>query len=203
MTSLNSNSHQSKGNSALGLFLRRWLANPTKIGAVAPSAPALTRRMARETHVADDSAVIELGAGTGAVTRALLAGGVPKERLLLVERDGDLAQFLRESFPGVTVIKGDAAELVQLLPECWRGRVSTVVSSLPLMSFPKAVRHAIAEAAFGVLSPGGRFVQYTYGPFSPLPAAALGLEGRRVGFAGVNLPPATVWRYTRVAKAAA
>jgi phosphatidylethanolamine/phosphatidyl-N-methylethanolamine N-methyltransferase len=183
--------------SELRLFLRRWLANPLKMGAIAPSAPALARRMAREARLGSGEVVVELGPGTGAVTRALIKAGVPEDSLVLVERDRQLHAFLVRRFPAATVIHGDARQLAEILPEIFRGRVSTVVSSLPLVSLPKGARDRIVNGAFAVLSPGGRFVQYTYGLFSPLPRKELGLEGRKVAFAGINLPPASVWRYTR------
>ncbi len=186
-------------NGEAAFFLRRWLADPLRIGAIAPSAPALARRMAREVRVRPGEVVVELGPGTGAVTRALLRAGVPEKSLVLVERDAEMHDFLSRRFPDAHLILGDAARLDVLLPPEWVGCVSTVVSSLPLVSFPARVRERIAEAAFEVLAHDGAFVQYTYGLFSPLPRRALGLEGRKVGFAGINLPPASVWRYTRAA----
>jgi len=185
------------GGGEVAFFLKRWLANPLRIGAIAPSAPALARRMARQTRVRDGEVVVELGPGTGAVTRALIAAGVPEERLILIERDPEMHAFLAQRFPGAHLILGDAAALDRALPPEWIGRVSTVVSSLPLVSLPNRVRDDIVRAAFTVLSPEGSFVQYTYGPFSPLPRKELGLHGRKVAFAGINLPPASVWRYTR------
>jgi phosphatidylethanolamine/phosphatidyl-N-methylethanolamine N-methyltransferase len=181
----------------LALFVRRWLANPFKIGAIVPSAPALARRMARQTEYKDGEVVVELGPGTGAVTRALLKAGVAEEHLVLVERDQHMYDFLKTRFPQATLILGDARQLDQILPPCWVGKVSTVVSSLPLMGLPGSVRDDIVNAAFTVMSEGGHFVQYTYGLFSPIPRKQLGLVGKKVAFAGVNLPPASVWRYNR------
>lgn len=51
------------------LFLRRWLANPGKVGAVLPSSAALGRLVARNVARRPDQWVVELGAGTGTVTR--------------------------------------------------------------------------------------------------------------------------------------
>jgi phosphatidylethanolamine/phosphatidyl-N-methylethanolamine N-methyltransferase len=181
----------------LSFFVRRWLANPFKIGAIVPSAPALARRMARETVYKDGEVVVELGPGTGAVTRALLNAGVAEEHLVLVERDQHMCDFLKTRFPRATLIQGDARQLGQILPACWRGKVSTVVSSLPLVGLPGHVRDDIVNAAFAVMSEGGHFVQYTYGLFSPIPRKSLGLVGKKVAFAGINLPPASVWRYNR------
>ena len=183
----------------LALFLRRWLAHPLRIGAIAPSAPALARAMARaaQTELTDGNVVLELGPGTGSVTRALLAAGLPEARLVLVERDRHLHAWLEGQFPRANVLLSDARELDAILPAEQAGRVSTVVSSLPLNSLPRSERDEIVRAAFRVLADDGSFVQYSYGVPSPLPCEALGLTGQRVGFAAANLPPATVWRFSR------
>lgn len=180
----------------LGLFWRRVISDPLRMGAIVPSGRGLARRMAREARVRPGEAVVELGPGTGAVTRALVADGVPEERLILVERDAHLHAFLLKNYPKAMVIRGDAADLEDLVPEDWRGRISTVVSCLPLVNLPRPVCDAIVEAAFAVLAPDGGFVQFTYSPFSPLRRERRGLEGRKVAFAAFNLPPATIWRYT-------
>jgi phosphatidylethanolamine/phosphatidyl-N-methylethanolamine N-methyltransferase len=182
--------------SALGLFWRRWVSNPRGIGAVVPSAPALSRRMAREVLLRDGEAVVELGPGTGTVTRALIKAGVPENRLILVERDREMHGYLVDCFPGALVLHGDAAELDEVLPKSWKGRVSTVVSSVPLLGLPVAHRARIADAVFDTLAEGGRMVQYTYSPFCPLRRAVPGLKSHRAGFAAFNIPPATIWRYT-------
>ena len=183
----------------LALFLRRWLAHPLRIGAIAPSAPALARAMAEaaRTELTNGNLVVELGPGTGSVTRALVAAGVPEERLVLVERDRHLHAWLEGQFPRANVLLSDARQLDEILPAGQAGRVSTVVSSLPLNSLPRRERDEIVRAAFRVLSDDGSLVQYTYGVPSPLPCEALGLTGRRVKFAAANLPPATVWRFSR------
>ena len=152
---------------------------------------------AAQTELTDGNVVIELGPGTGSVTRALLAAGLPEDRLVLVERDRHLHAWLEGQFPRANVLLSDARELNALLPAGQAGRVSTVVSSLPLNSLPRSERDEIVRAAFRVLADDGSFVQYSYGVPSPLPCEALGLTGQRVGFAAANLPPATVWRFSR------
>ena len=183
----------------LALFLRRWLANPRKMGAIAPSAPALARHMARAARRADRDGgrVVELGPGTGSVTRALLQAGISEDRLVLVERDRHLHAWLAERFPGVTVLHSDARRLGGVLPSGWAGRVSTVVSSLPLNSLARSERDEIVHAAFRVLSSEGCLIQYSYGILPPLPYRSLGLAGERTAFAVANLPPASVWRFSR------
>ncbi|SDZ85080.1 16S rRNA (adenine1518-N6/adenine1519-N6)-dimethyltransferase [Haloplanus vescus] len=63
---------------------------------------------------ADRSHVLEIGGGTGALTDRLLAAS---ERVTVIERDPDLAAFLREEFAAeidadrLTVVHGDALEV--------------------------------------------------------------------------------------------
>jgi len=197
MINLDIPTEQPQTGGEIAFFLRRWLANPLRVGAIAPSAPALALRMAREVRLRADDVVVELGPGTGAVTRALIHAGVPEDRLILIERDPKMCAFLRSRFPTAQLIQGDAGCLEEVLPVRWHGRVCTVVSSLPLVSLPRGLRDDIVNGAFRVMSSRGRFVQYTYGLFSPLPRKHLGLVGRKVAFAGINLPPASVWRYQR------
>lgn len=188
-------SRVSQGKEIL-LFLRRWLANPMRIGAMLPSSPSLTRLIARHAVTGDDSAVLELGPGTGAVTQALVDAGITEDRLILVEIDHELHDWLTHRFPKAMVIHGDAAKLQEILPRDLIGQISTVVSSLPMLSFPLPLQRAIVEQVFGVTSASGRLLQYTYSPHSPF-ARGLGVPGELLGRTAGNLPPASLWRFTR------
>ena len=173
------------------------LDNPLRVGAVAPSSGALARLMASLVRLGSGEALLELGAGTGSVTRALLEIGVPRDRLYVIELDARLHRYLQNRFPGVTVLRGNATDARDLLPVHRVGRISTVVSSLPLRPMKFATQAAIVDAVFDVLAPGGMMLQYTYPPGKPLPAARLGLRTECAGRIWWNLPPAAVWRITR------
>lgn len=178
------------------LFFRRWLANPLQVGSIIPSSAALAQLMASHIERGADDYVVELGAGTGAITRGLLAAGLPRDRLVLIELDPKMSAALAEWFPGVHIITGDATKLPDILPEHVRGRITTVISGLPVLARPLEFQQAVVNAAFAVLNPGCSMLQYTYGPVSPLPRRKLGLTGKLLGWAA-NLPPAAVWRFTR------
>ncbi len=185
------------------LFLKRWLRRPFAVGAVVPSGRLLAEAMARTTFTemtGRDGHVIELGAGTGEVTKALLAAGIPAERLALVERDPELASFLRRHFEGPKIVEGDAARLPRILAEQGIGSVAAVVSSLPLLSLPAEVVRGIVEGVFDALPRGGALVQFTYGPAQPVPRSlsqALRLVGTRGPRIWRNMPPAVVWTFRR------
>ena len=75
-----------------------------------------------------------------------------------------------------------------------------MISGLPLLSMPDAVREGIVAAGFEILAPRGRFVQFTYGPRPPLPPdqiASLGLTVDKGFKVWANLPPARVYRFRR------
>lgn len=182
------------------LFLSRLFTAPRQIGAVAPSSRSLGRAMAAE--LPDDyEYCVELGGGTGSLTRALLSAGVPRGRLIVVERDPRLAAHLRKRFRGVRVIRGEAQNLTRLLASEGIGAVDAIVSGLPLRSLPRRICDTIAQESFAALRAGGVYIQFTYllqPPFTPAVAAQLSIDGAVQDRVWRNLPPAFVWCYQRV-----
>jgi phosphatidylethanolamine/phosphatidyl-N-methylethanolamine N-methyltransferase len=176
------------------MFFRRWIANPLQMGSLLPSSPALCRRIVAQTRRAPDEAVIELGAGTGVVSRALLAAGLPPERLFVVEIVPDMVMHLRRVLPGVSVIEGDARRLPDLIPRQWHGRIGTVICGIPLVLLPLAEQRRFIDA-MNAVAPGRGFLHFSYCVTSPLPAPKHGMTGRREGWTPLNFPPASVWRY--------
>lgn len=183
-----------------GQFLSAWFCNPLRTGALCPSGPWLAQAMAAQVDPGRAGTVVELGAGTGAITRALLARGVEQERLVLVEKYPALVDLLKQQFPQATVLHADAAFLRKLLAGAGAESAGTVVSSLPLLSMGKLTRMRVLSQVFGVLGTGGTLVQFTYSPLPPIPGAletSLGVRGTRVAAVSRNLPPAAVWVYAR------
>src|SRR5438552_18664004 len=99
----------------VAIFFGRWLKAPHHIGAVAPSSRFLARAMATQVDLRRLEPVIELGGGTGSVTKALLEAGLPVDRLIVIERDVRLYKMLRRRFPQLRIVLGDARHLVELL----------------------------------------------------------------------------------------
>jgi phosphatidylethanolamine/phosphatidyl-N-methylethanolamine N-methyltransferase len=179
----------------LALFRRRLLKNPRQVSAIAPSSRTLARAMTLGLGP-QSGKVVEFGPGTGRFTEAILARGVRPEDLILFELDEEFVAYLREKFPGVTVHQAPAQEAAQL----GSGAVGTVISGLPLLSMPPEVREGIVGAAFQILAPRGRYVQFTYGNRPPLPPETItGLnltvdKGLKIW---ANLPPARVYRFRK------
>ncbi len=182
---------------ALGFFLA-WLRNPLRVAAVAPSGQALASLITAEiSH--DTGPIVELGPGTGAFTRALIARGVRQEDLALIEFGADFAAALRLQYPQARTLWMDAARLRMV--DLFDGRqAGAVVSGLPILSMPPRRVIAILTGAFRKMRPDGAFYQFTYGPRCPVSPRVLdhlGLEAERIGGTLANLPPAAVYRIRR------
>ena len=180
------------------LFWRQYLRRPLGVGAIAPSSTGLARAMVEALGATAGDMVVELGPGTGVFTKQLLAAGVARDRLILIESDRGFAGFLRKAFKGVAVINGNARRLPDILAERGCSHVSRILSGLPLRSMALEMRTDIARAVSQSLKPGGRFVQFTYFIAPPLPdAPAAEFRIERAGLVLANLPPAFIWRYVK------
>lgn len=180
------------------LFFKQWLQYPTQLGTLAPiSARLANAAAALIASEAKEGKVIELGAGTGRLTRALLRHGIKSENLATIELDPRMHAFLEHTLPEVKSVCGDAVNLNQLLSKEWLKEVSLIVSVIPLMYLPEALRKKIVDAAFDVLPLDRPFFHVTYSPISPLKNMYPGLEAKRTVSKWVNLPPGFVWKYQR------
>lgn len=183
-------------------FFRQWIRSPREMSSLSPSSRELARKMIDEM-LKSTRRVIELGGGTGAFTRALLAFGIEPEDLLVLELNQTLSTHLKQVFPGVRVECADAADLEGVAARSgWTegGKADAVICGLGLLAMSPAAQRAVLDAAFALLAANGRFVLFTYGPANPIARDVmleLNLGARRGGFTLKNLPPATVYVLTR------
>jgi phosphatidylethanolamine/phosphatidyl-N-methylethanolamine N-methyltransferase len=185
------------GTVHLGQFLWSWVQNPWAVGAIAPSGRELSRLMVQ--GIGPDSRVLELGAGTGTVTEAVLEAGVLESNLELVERDPRFVRVLERYFPRVSVHSIDALSLARHLRHR-AGQIDCVISGLPLLLFSRRKRMRILAGAFALLAEGGSFHQFTYAARCPVESRVLerlGLSATRLGIVARNFPPAFVYQIRR------
>jgi phosphatidylethanolamine/phosphatidyl-N-methylethanolamine N-methyltransferase len=178
--------------SAYGEFLRGLIADPKGVSAPTPSSATLASVIAAKVDLRRKGLVVELGAGTGAVTRALLERGVSPDRLLAVENSPYYANLLRNRFAGVEIVQGDALQFERLLPD--GVPVAAVVSGIPLLHLAPARRRAFIAHALALQPGAGLYVQLSYGWVPPVDPAGDMLMSRTVVWH--NFPPAHVWTFT-------
>ena len=106
--------------------------------------------------------ILELGSGTGSVTRALIRMGIPQENLVLLEQSPVFTMLLKNLFPKATVIRGNAKHAKTLLTSLRIKQFDQIVSGLPLNAIASKLRYEICNEAFKILKSGGSFVQVSY-----------------------------------------
>ena len=178
-------------------FFKGWMDGPKAVGAIMPTSTVTARSMASVVNPASGLPVLELGPGTGVITRAILARGVAPADLVSVEYSLDFHTRLQIDYPGVRFIRGDAFDLETTLGDLKSSLFDCVVSGIPLLNFPMARRVALVEDLLDRVPPGRPVVQFSYGPTSPVSARGAGFEVVHHDFVMRNVPPARLWIYRR------
>lgn len=145
-------------------FLRGFLRNPKEVASVIPSSPFLTRRVGECGDVANARVIVELGPGTGVLTRRILDRMPRDGKLIAIEIHRPFARLLEREFddPRLHVYAGSATEIETALAKVGETRADLVVSGIPFSTLEGGVGRATLEAAKRVLGPEGRFVAYQF-----------------------------------------
>jgi len=176
----------------LTLFLREAITHPCRMGALCPSSKRLADDVAKQIPSKKPGLIIELGAGTGAITTALLSQKNPQHELIIVERSAKLAKHLTQRFPDLTVIQGDACQLHQLLNNHTSTPVQAIVSGIPLLSSPPPTVKKIGAEINRVLEKDGLYIQYTYNVWGKALAPSPHFKRIHHQWVWKNLPPARI-----------
>lgn len=175
-------------------FASAALRSPASVGAVAPASRWLGTAIVREIAASRCRTVVEIGAGTGALTRAILGRVRDLDRLVAIERDPGLVRWLRRAFPQVEIVQSCASDIGRVV----QPQVPTaIVSSLPFRSMNRSEAALCSEAFCAALAcdPRSVLVQYTYGlgRSPPFRASNHGYQWSRSRTVLMNVPPATIW----------
>lgn len=185
-------------------FIASFLRRPRTVGAVAPSSERLAHEVLRHAELGSADTVIELGAGTGAITRSILEQVKPGAKVIVVELDAKHAELLTGRFPEATVCHDSAENLRAILRRNGCRKADVIVSSLPWASLPVLVRERIRREILETLADDGRLCGFGYVHATWHPAVRAFHERLRNSFASVyispvvwgNLPPAFAYSMT-------
>ena len=145
-------------------FLKGFLRNPKEVGSLIPSSRFLMRRILECGDFTKARVVVELGPGTGVLTREILRRMRPDGTLVAVEINPTFVEMLRRVYrdPRLFLYEGSAADLEKALIEAGVARADLVVSGIPFSTLARRTREATLEAARRVLRPGGHFLAYQF-----------------------------------------
>lgn len=186
-------------------FLKNFVRQPTKVGAIAPSSPGLVEAMVEWFDWENAQNVVEFGPGTGVFTEAVVGRLAENAKFFAIELSSELAEKTRQRCPGVTVFEDSVCNVVDLCRQQSMDRVDAVVCGLPWASFSDELQTEIMESMLEVLVPGGQFATFAYWQGVILPAGQRFSKRLRQHFSSVershtvwrNLPPAFVYRCVR------
>ncbi|WP_455274951.1 phospholipid N-methyltransferase PmtA [Rhizobium herbae] len=178
-------------------FFKGWQKDRKGVGAVIPTSSVTARRMASVVDHKSGLPVLELGAGTGVITKAILERGLEPGNIVSVEFARHFYDDLLSRYPGVDFRNGDAFDLHTTLGERRDDLFDCVISAVPLLSFPMEKRVALIEDLLSRVPAGRPVVQITYGPLSPVCAMCERYTISHFDFVLRNIPPAQLWIYSR------
>lgn len=184
-------------------FFQAFLKSPRVVASMIPSSPFLERRLVEAARVDTVGTVVELGAGTGGTTRALLAAMGSDARLLAIERTGEFVRGLEAiGDPRLDVVHGCASTITAELERRGIDAADAVISGIPFSTMPPTLARSIIEEVHRALAPGGRFVAYQ---FTDKVASFAGpVFGRpRVRHELRNVPPLRIYTWEKAASTAA
>ncbi len=164
-------------------FFRQYRKRFQTTGAVAPSSRFLARALAApfQRH-AGPCRVLEVGPGTGAVTRRIVKLLKPADRFDLVELNEKFVDVLKRRFaeePDFCAV-ADRAAVHQCPIQEFRSEApyQFIVCGLPFNNFPADMTREIFGAFFELLAPGGVLSYFEYMYMRPLRKAMSNRAGR-------------------------
>lgn len=146
-------------------FLKQFLLNPRKIGAIAPSGKSLAKKMIQPINFKAAKCIVEYGPGTGSFTDGLVANKAKETKLVLIEQNKDFCSELKKKYgskENVYILHGNAADVCKYLKKMEIKRADCVISGLPFTSLPKKESESILEATKKVIGKKGIFITFQY-----------------------------------------
>lgn len=144
------------------LMLCEFVRHPIAVGAITPSSRRLADAVVAPLPMHGDPIVVELGPGTGAVTRVIQSRLDGRGRHIAVEVNPHLAKLISHRHPGVEVAQASAAEMTTILGDLAITNVDLIVSGLPWAALPDALRDKTLDGVGEVIAPAGAFTALGY-----------------------------------------
>lgn len=152
-------------------FLQAFLKNPMKVGAIAPSSPELARKMLQGLKPTSDSIVLELGVGTGAITKFIKEILADDRSYLGIELDKNLVRSLKVNYPGMKIVRGNARDVRSIHERSGLGKVGSIVCCLPFVSIPNEISEEILAEIDKFMEAGCIFRTFQYAHCYYFPSA--------------------------------
>lgn len=140
-----------------GAFILEVCKNPHAVGAIAPTGGVVAKTLVQTAEVKTSKRIIELGSGTGAITKYIVKGTSIESDILAIEKNPEFSAALRARFPGIKVRCGCVSRLQQFATQVGFTNVESIISALPWTVFSSAMQADIVNSVASLLSANGVF----------------------------------------------
>jgi phospholipid N-methyltransferase len=189
-------------------FLQSFIKKPATVGAIAPSSPDLALKMIEDVQADENNIVLEVGCGTGAITRFLQDLIPTRNSYIGIEIEKNFVERLEKEFPNLNIVCGDACHSTQIIAEHGLGKVSYIISGLPFVVLPKEVSNGILDEVEKMMEKGCLFRTFQYAHGYNLPPAKKFRQRLNEKYGKVkrsdlvlkNLPPAYTLTWTTLGR---
>lgn len=149
---------------SLKVFASEALKGFHTVAAVAPSSVHLAAAMVEPLHLSQASVAVELGAGTGVMTRALLRELPRDARLIVFEINPHFFNYLKAHFddPRLVLVNENVENIAMELSTLGVDHVDVVLSSLGLALMSETQRRRIFDGLRPFLRPNTVLTQFQY-----------------------------------------
>jgi len=176
-------------------FFKAFFTSRKMTGSVVPSSRFLTKKMLDSVNFKDAKCIIELGPGTGVITKQIVAQMQKDAQLIVLELNEDFINNLKEKIddPRVHIIHDSAEQMKNHLNQFGCDSADYIISSLPLTTIPAEIREKILSTAYSTLVEGGEFIQFQYSLHQRRNLKSM-FKKVDISYTPLNFPPAFVYR---------
>ena len=165
-------------------FFRQFRERYHTTGSILPSSRFLAKAMTGPLSRRDGAVkMLEIGPGTGAVTKSIVKLLKPEDRFDLVELNESFASHLQEQFENDTdykrvaeVSKIHVCPLQEFESDC---KYDFIISGLPLNNFPSELVAEIFDVYFRLLAPSGVLSYFEYQYIRTIKKMIVGKQDRK------------------------
>ena len=151
----------------LNKFIKYSLKSPKEVGTLFPTSKFVSKQMVKNIDFEKSKILVEIGSGTGAITKTILKNMSSDSKLFCFEVNKDFFNTLNQLKDDRLITINDSAEdLNKYLKKYNAMKVDYIISSIPLTTLNKRTVEAILDNIVQIINSYGVFIQLQYSLFS-------------------------------------
>ncbi|MEP7196306.1 MAG: rRNA adenine N-6-methyltransferase family protein [Saprospiraceae bacterium] len=175
------------------LFIKEGFKKFKSIGSISKSSRFVAKEMLKNINFNEKIVIVELGAGTGAITKFLMEKMNEESKLIIIESNEAFCRKLQVGLDHRVILIQDSAEHIEdHIKNLNLGMVDYVVSSLPFVMFNEHLCIRILNSVSRVMKPDALLIQLHYSLWIKKIYEKIFCK-IKINFVPVNIPPAFIF----------